>query len=42
MRARPWLTSVTPMSSAVLVAAVRRGLRKEFSVASSPVVPNGL
>ena len=30
---------VSPIISALAVAAVRRGLRSEFSVASTPTVP---
>ena len=33
-------TSVSPIISALAVAAVRRGLRREFCAASVPTVPN--
>ena len=33
-------TSVSPIISALAVAAVRRGLRRAFSVASAPTVVN--
>ena len=34
------VTNASPIISADAVAAVRRGLRRAFSLASSPTVPN--